>query len=301
MSTVTNRIVQRSNIGFTQGVNYGDNVFYDGNKPELTPKHIALETHKKIKAEWEIAGTCDWLLQENDFQSWRRLETGSSFLWLYGPPGCGKSTLMSRVIESIYEDQTAAGVPGDRINLLYFYVGFGDDNNREKLYRSMLETFWEQAVKKSEARSMNVFGNHSPPELMQDELHKLLASSSLQGDIYMVIDALDQLPQESQYSLIEGLNTLVHKLNLETSRRFRVAISSRYLDGIDQLRVHRLFPLVIKVTPGSNKLDIQRYLDRNLKSKLFDKNPELRKRVFDELNENADGRRVSLSISTVTS
>lgn len=56
----------------------------DSAKAELTPKHIALETHKKVKAEWELSGTCDWLLNERDFQSWEEMDSGYSFLWLHG-------------------------------------------------------------------------------------------------------------------------------------------------------------------------------------------------------------------------
>ncbi|KAK5992631.1 Ankyrin repeat domain-containing 50-like protein [Cladobotryum mycophilum] len=140
------RINQHSNVGLVQAVNYGDNVFYDSTKADLTPKHVALETHKRLKAEWETSGTCDWLVQDSNFQQWETMEADYSFLWLHGGPGCGKSTLMSRVIESIYQNQFAARGP-DAVCLLYFYVGFGNDQEKDKLYRNMLMTFWEQAYR----------------------------------------------------------------------------------------------------------------------------------------------------------
>lgn len=110
-----------------QGVNYGDNVrckfrafaiqvpaaltFADETQANKTLKHIAQDAHERIKTAWEHSGTCSWLLQETDLQSWMKMNEEYSFLWLYGnrkflesrnsqrytdnyTGGCGKSTLM---------------------------------------------------------------------------------------------------------------------------------------------------------------------------------------------------------------
>lgn len=81
-------------------------------KEDLTPKHVALELHKKAKAEWENSGTCDWLMQIESFLEWERIGAKYAFLWLHGrcesltsrleqltftkrrTVGCGKTILM---------------------------------------------------------------------------------------------------------------------------------------------------------------------------------------------------------------
>ncbi|KAF3061582.1 hypothetical protein GL218_03691 [Daldinia childiae] len=286
MSGHSYAINQHGNIGLVQAVHYGDNVFYGNTDRPLTLKHVALETHKKVKSEWEEYRTCDWLLRENDFQLWEKLDREVSFLWIHGRPGCGKSTLMSRVIESIYHQFMEQGP--ETIHLLYFYVGFGDDQEKDTLYRKMLMTFWEQATNESNQQSINTFGNHSTIELIENKLHKFLTFSK--RNVYLVIDALDQLPLDSQYQILNGLTALAQKLRNETDgSRLSVAISSRDCNGIDQLKTYRVFP--IEVTAGRNKRDIEIYLQKCLesKSKLFQKRPDLGEKVFNHLSAKADG------------
>ncbi|KAK7744365.1 hypothetical protein SLS62_010220 [Diatrype stigma] len=160
----------------------------------------------------------------------------------------------------------------------------------------MLLTFWEQLVKKAEGRDINTFGNHSPPELIERELLKLLVSTG--RDIYIAIDALDQLPSESQYQLINWLNATAKTFQDETSCRLSIALSSRDCSGVDQLYMHKLFS--IEVTTERNRRDIELYLEKGLnKSKLLQKSPMLRKKVFDRLNQEADGMFLWVSLRTL--
>lgn len=46
------------------------------------------------------SNSCDWFLQEPHYQSWKG-EQKSSFLWLSGRSGCGKSVLASFLIEEL--------------------------------------------------------------------------------------------------------------------------------------------------------------------------------------------------------
>lgn len=47
-----------------------------------------------------MPNSCDWFLQEPYYQSWKE-EQKSSFLWLSGPQGCGKSVLASFLIKEL--------------------------------------------------------------------------------------------------------------------------------------------------------------------------------------------------------
>ncbi|KAL7969310.1 hypothetical protein HDV63DRAFT_411060 [Trichoderma sp. SZMC 28014] len=244
-------------------------------------------------AEWKSSETCEWLVKDSNFQSWKNNDAECSFLWLYGRPGCGKSTLISRLIENIGEHRSSTNPTP---LLLYFYVRYGDDQEKEELYRSMWMTFWEQAVGKAEERAIYTFGHDTTPKAIEEELYKVLATS--QRNIYMVIDAIDQFNVQSHDLLLQSLSSILIRLGRETDgSHLRVAISSRDCNGIDQLRAHEVFS--IEVTAEINQKDIDMYLDKNLMSALFRKKPQLRKQVIEELSKLADGMFLWASLQTL--
>jgi archaeosine-15-forming tRNA-guanine transglycosylase len=170
--------------------------------------------------------------------------------------------------------------------LLYFYVPYGDDQEKEKLYRSMWMTFWEQAIDKAEERSIYTFGHDTPSKIIEEELYKVLVS--FQRNIYIIIDAIDQFSVQSHDSLLRSLSSLAIRLKRDTSSfHLRVAISSRDSNGIDQMRSHEVF--TIEVTTENNQKDIDTYLEKNLDSVLFRKKPHLRNQVIEQLSKMADG------------
>ncbi|KAF7931553.1 uncharacterized protein EAE98_004289 [Botrytis deweyae] len=287
---ISHRINQNGNIGLVQGVNYGDNIRYE-TQASKSLKHIAQDAHERTKTAWEHSGTCSWLLQETDLQSWLKMDEEYSFLWLYGIRGCGKSTLMSRLIESTYQDRFPMKGHG-AIRLLYFYIS--DENNPES-YRNMLMTFWDQAVLTTEERSTHTFGNNRDTQFLETKLHELLVS--LKRDIYIFIDAVDQLYSHSRYQMIMGLNEMVQKFKGTSINRISVAISSRDCDGMENLRKHKLFP--IEVTAEKSKGDIATYLSKNLHSAVLRRTSKLRQQVYDKLMQKADGMFLWVSLQTL--
>lgn len=166
--------------------------------------------------------------------------------------------------------------------LLYFYIS--DENNPES-YRNMLMTFWDQAVLKTEERSTNTFGNNRDTKFFESKLHELLVS--LKRDIYIFIDAVDQLYSHSRYQMMMGLNEMVQRFKGTSTNRISVAISSRDCDGMEILRKYKLFP--IEVTAEKSKGDIATYLSKNLHSAVLLRTSELRQQVYVKLMQKADG------------
>ena len=159
----------------------------------------------------------------------------------------------------------------------------------------MLVTFWQQATNRADDRFMNTSGNL--PETIEKPLLELLVSSK--RDIYIVVDALDQLPTDSQYRLTRWLNTLVEAFKAQVgSGRLNVAISSRDSDDIKQIQTRQVYQ--IEVTAESNKYDIKRYIERNLESTLLKRQPELAEQVYRKLYEKADGMLVSSIFPSVS-
>jgi hypothetical protein len=67
-------------------------------------------------------GTCDWILEENDYLEWLHARGSTShILWLNGGAATGKSVLSSFVINSLMEQS---------ISCQYFFIRFGDQKKR---------------------------------------------------------------------------------------------------------------------------------------------------------------------------
>ncbi|KAI0847664.1 hypothetical protein F5Y00DRAFT_271006 [Daldinia vernicosa] len=281
-------IEQRHINGLADGIHIGDKnfnyIYLNGAGSQLTLKQFSKQTHEKVTTDWKNTGTCEWLRRKPEFQKWAQLDNSNSFLWMHGFQGCGKTTLMSRAIEGIREEWLTGANP-EAIHLLYFYIGYGDDEQNQQLYKTMLMTFCEQVLDGDDARSSDVYGTR-PCDEIQHKLNRLLATA--QRDVFIVIDALDQLPQEDRRKLLRGLNDLVQERKKEKNEfRLAVIISSRDCTGFDKLREHHI--LQIQIKPSDNADDIQKYLKMKLDSDLFEDRPDLRERALYELVDKADG------------
>lgn len=80
--------------------------------------------------------TGSWFLRHPRYLDWK-LES-NSFLWLTGIPGCGKTILISSVIEDLNKIQSH--------NLIYFYFDFGHSRQRtqDDMIRSLIIQLYEK-------------------------------------------------------------------------------------------------------------------------------------------------------------
>ncbi|KAF3206421.1 hypothetical protein TWF679_008727 [Orbilia oligospora] len=76
-------------------------------------------------------GSGSWFLESKQFVEWKTQR--SSFLWLHGIPGCGKTILSSTIIENLESDLTCQP-------LLYFYFDFTDTSKQtlENMLRALI-------------------------------------------------------------------------------------------------------------------------------------------------------------------
>jgi ABC-type dipeptide/oligopeptide/nickel transport system ATPase component len=75
--------------------------------------------------------TCRWLLDGDEYRSWRT--TPSSFFWLHGLSGCGKTVLASAVIQQLQSEGS-----GGLVAFHYFDVNGGDKRDLSQMLRSLL-------------------------------------------------------------------------------------------------------------------------------------------------------------------
>ncbi len=85
----------------------------------LSPADPSTNYNESLKKRHD--GTGQWLLQDTRYSRWKK--EPSSFLWLNGIPGCGKTVLSSTVIQNLESDAAVN-------TILYFYFTFTDTSKQ---------------------------------------------------------------------------------------------------------------------------------------------------------------------------
>lgn len=76
-----------------------------------------------------VPGTCGWILKHATYTKW--LESQSpSLLWLSADPGCGKSVLVSYLIDHLRSQQSGI----EKVNVCYFFFKSDNDEQRDAIY-----------------------------------------------------------------------------------------------------------------------------------------------------------------------
>lgn len=140
-------------------------------------------------------GTGLWLINGPTFRGW--LEQPSSFLWLKGFAGSGKSVLCSTSIQYTLRHHGGAYESGSRVGIAFFFFAFSDDSKQSA--SSMLRALVMQLADQLETTPLilkHLYEKHkrgSPPDLgLLDCLRQIVR---MFGDVYIFLDALDESPQ----------------------------------------------------------------------------------------------------------
>jgi hypothetical protein len=97
-------------------------------------------------------GTCRWVLNMPEYTSWRdptQQSDHGGFLWIWGHPGTGKSTLMKLLFEEAKGDAKLSRKDGAcPITLSFFFHARGrlEEKSTAGLYRSLLYHLFEEAA-----------------------------------------------------------------------------------------------------------------------------------------------------------
>ncbi|KAM3069673.1 hypothetical protein ACMFMG_010391 [Clarireedia jacksonii] len=210
-------------------------------------------------------GTCDWLLGRDEFTKWAHDPSQFSALLVHGRIGCGKSTLISRVIDWLKEKR--------HIHLLYFYIDASD--YRPKNLRDVLLALLEQL-------STSYTPNYKTCDEIRDNLHTVLARTD--QPVYIVIDALDKLSTSDQDWLLKQFFQWCR-----ANSRIAVLITSTDSEALKDLDVTE--KLEIKVGGNENANDIRKYVENKLRQAktLPVGTDDIINKVSKKLTERADG------------
>lgn len=126
--------------------------------------------------------------------------------WLFGIPGCGKSTLASGIIDNILQE--SQGDPDKALG--YFYFNFNDIEFQrpQAMIKSLIKQLSHRCLKISPNLEIHykacANGKRPPsPAMLLDILHILVLDHV---DTYIVIDALDECGDREE--LLDSLTTI---------------------------------------------------------------------------------------------
>jgi hypothetical protein len=171
-------------------------------------------------------GTGGWLLDSEMFESWK---TGSnSLIWLHGIPGCGKTILRYEQYDQCSSNATSTPMMTDPTSSIvierlrkyckedidnrvigYYYFDFNvkEKQNVPNLLRSLISHLCPITRDLPEAAQQlyrEHFAGTPPPHELLKTLVNLIRDS---GQVYIVIDALDECGASSEDTERSGIST----------------------------------------------------------------------------------------------
>lgn len=261
-------------------------------------RHVAGRDHQSIlvhgKMGTEYAGSGQWLIRDTKFKGWASTESKhpSSF-WVCGPVGCGKSSLVSRVIEWHLERLSFDHLT----QVAYFYCsrtkGEAQDpgTTPETVMSSIAsQLLWSPDGSGIAERVSNLYKswrNERPDEarLSLEESSNIVAELvNSWSQTTIIIDALDECSQP--YPLLRTLKRVIGS----SAGRVKLFVSSRMnVDVADVLvDVSR-----VEIQVQDTSADVYKYVWKELKEGdrrlLKGREPELEDRMIATLNSRAQG------------
>jgi len=140
-------------------------------------------------------GTAAWFLNGETFSKWKSPEQ-SSFLWIRGIPGAGKSVFCSAIIQDI-DDMRKLGPAA----LMFFYCDFREEQKRD--LRGLLSSLLVQLCDQSDSYydllskffSEHKNGSQHASDAALVRCLKNMLESPRRHPVYLIVDALDECPK----------------------------------------------------------------------------------------------------------
>ncbi|KAE8310624.1 hypothetical protein BDV41DRAFT_590271 [Aspergillus transmontanensis] len=188
---------------------------------------VSTADYSKIQNETQKVrspNTGNWFLTLEQYQDWK--DSAGHILWLYGIVGCGKSVLCSTIIQDIKrlckEDSTKS--------VAYWYFQFSNETtwSVQNLVRSLIRQLSRKPLAQSVTKiweSHSERGSQPDPEELRDTLDDVLAKTP--GEIFLVLDALDECPERLGQNERKALLSLLVGLNERHKDKLHILATSR--------------------------------------------------------------------------
>ncbi|KAF3236224.1 hypothetical protein TWF192_011501 [Orbilia oligospora] len=167
----------------------------------IVPKVEPIETLKNWLGGWVIddtfrdaidvrmENTCQWLLERDEYVKWKEQSTSETkLLWIYGPPGSGKSVLCSTAIKDLKDSQPGAH------NVAFFFCSARFENTRdpESIARSWVQQLLQDEFGHREASEYYAKQKTGTKASMHDVWELFTRITNKMEDCICVLDGLDE-------------------------------------------------------------------------------------------------------------
>ncbi|KAH8797239.1 hypothetical protein DL96DRAFT_1825375 [Flagelloscypha sp. PMI_526] len=234
-----------------------DDAFYREIKSWLTPIDQTAKLDACIRAR--SSSTCTWFWEHPEVAKWNM--KGGIF-WCHAGMGTGKTILASHVIETLMD-------LSDECFVAYYYFEFTNPStlSEEALFRSIVS----QLSYTNDVVSRQLYEHHKHGSLQPQlkSLHKVLREIVVTAarPVYIIIDALDELPRPGRRYLLESL------LELPAADGLRVMMTSR-----DEVDIHESFAgkslLDFPIRKEMVRQDIKTFVDQALAARKWQSWPK---------------------------
>ncbi|KAJ7681640.1 ankyrin repeat-containing domain protein [Mycena rosella] len=222
--------------------------------------------------------TGEWLLQSDQFKSW---SAGvGKILWCPGIPGAGKTVLASVVVDHLRETLAQGG----NIGVAAIYL-----NHKETEVQTpwnLLAGIWRQLVfrKPVSLAVHQLYEMHREPrtrpslEIFHDVLVSTVAEYS---KVFLIVDALDEYPENERNILLNNLSNLGQTVNLLLTSR-------------PHINIHTTFESMQTLEIRATAHDVRTYVDEQITkssrlSKHIQSRPDLREEIETQIVGRSDG------------
>ncbi|KAF3246402.1 hypothetical protein TWF192_006916 [Orbilia oligospora] len=271
LRSLANEEMERLNVEFAENEKWLD---------PLQDLHYELNSNRAKRQK----GTCGWVFDQEEYKQWYN-STQSSFLWVYGNAGFGKSVLMSAIVDEILEgigkgaSQKVEEVPSPQPPLIAsFFCKVGSEKTQKTfpILKSLMYQYYQYCkhrmpqeilveassrIKEAAKKEMSI--SNSPSNTTGDSIQEIWKKLILDlgklfnGPIYIVIDALDECDDREKTGFISLLQNVAR-----SSSRTKVVVTSRQEPDIVSLLSHGP---KISVEEQKNIKDVKVYVKKELK------------------------------------
>ncbi|KAJ7117097.1 hypothetical protein C8R44DRAFT_708389 [Mycena epipterygia] len=241
-----------------------------------------------ILSKW-LPGTGGWLLASPEFRNW---ESGSgTTLWCCGMPGAGKTVLVSLVVHHL-ESQSR----NKNIGVACIYLNYKEAELQTP--QNLLGCLWRQLVvgRPIPPAVHTLYDNHRErnTRLPLDEVCTILASSvTPYSKVYLIVDAVDEYPEEQRTVLLGALGAI--GVNVMLTSRPHIDPDSTTLPNLQLVQIQ------------ATENDMQQYINTQISkssrlSKHIQRQPELCEEIRSKilLNDNGMFLLAKLHIDSLT-
>jgi hypothetical protein len=255
----------------------------------LIPADPYINLKRALKTRHSGSGA--WFLKNEQYLQWK--SSFKSSLWLHGLAGCGKTVLLSSIVEDLQQGIGANPFAPSSPILLYFFFDFSDKRKQslEDMARTLAYQLYyhdiniQQPLDKLLHACGDGYRKPSTELLLRVILEFLLTTGRR---VYLVLDALDESPE--RHDLLAWIR-MIAKL---TDRRMHLLVTSRKEPDIDSvLDTDDVMDQVVAVQAEIIDAVIRTYIIDTLRTdvafKRWERQEDVQQMIRDSLFEKSNG------------